>query len=99
KNIIEDRYSFEKGDRSLLGAREPSGFRKHIIETQQPLVINEDMEGKSKEYESYVSIGEQPKSAIFVPMITSGEVTGIISLQNLDHENAFSSSDLNLLVT
>ena len=99
KNQIEDRYAFEKGDRTLLGAREPLGFRKHIIDTQQVMVINEDMEGKSKEYESYVTIGEYPKSAVFVPMITNGEITGIISLQNLDHEHAFSPSDVNLLVT
>jgi len=99
KNLVEDRYAFEKGDRTLLGAREPLGFRKHIIETQQVMLINEDMDGKSKEFESYVAIGEQPKSAVFVPMITNGEITGIISLQNLDHEHAFSPSDVNLLVT
>src|SRR3569623_96188 len=50
KNEIEDRYAFEKGDRTLFGAREPLGFRKHIIDTQQVMVVNEDMEGKSKEY-------------------------------------------------
>src|SRR5664280_2444437 len=32
-------------------------------------------------------------------MITGGELTGIISLQNLDHEHAFSDSDVNLLTT
>jgi GAF domain-containing protein/CheY-like chemotaxis protein len=99
KNLIEDRYAFEKGDRTLLGAREPLGFRKHVIETRQLFLINEDMDGMSKEYESYVTIGEKPKSAVFVPMITGGEVTGIISLQNLDHENAFSESSVNLLTT
>ena len=36
-NLIEDRYSFEKGDRTLLGAREPKGFRKHVIETRKPI--------------------------------------------------------------
>ncbi|MEO6707607.1 MAG: GAF domain-containing protein, partial [Ginsengibacter sp.] len=99
KNLIEDRYAFEKGDRTLLGAREPLGFRKHVIETRQLFLINEDMSGKSKEYESYVTIGEQPKSALFVPMITGGDVTGVISLQNLDHEHAFSDSAVNLLTT
>jgi GAF domain-containing protein/CheY-like chemotaxis protein len=99
KNLIEDRYAFEKGDRTLLGAREPLGFRKHIIETKQLFLINEKMDEMSKKYESYVTIGEQPKSAVFVPMITGGEVTGIISLQNLDHEHAFSESSVNLLIT
>jgi GAF domain-containing protein/CheY-like chemotaxis protein len=99
KNLIEDRYAFEKGDRTLLGAREPLGFRKHVIETRQLFLVNENMDGMSKQYESYVTIGEQPKSAVFVPMITGGEVTGIISLQNLDHEQAFSESAVNLLTT
>jgi GAF domain-containing protein/CheY-like chemotaxis protein len=99
KNLIEDRYAFEKGDRTLLGQREPLGFRKHVIDSHQVFLINENMDVLSKQYESYVTIGEQPKSAVFVPMITGGEVTGIISLQNLDHEHAFSESSINLLVT
>jgi len=96
KNLIEDRYAFEKGDRTLLGQREPLGFRKHVIDSHQVFLINENMDAMSKQYESYVTIGEQPKSAVFVPMITGGEVTGIISLQNLDHEHAFSDSSINL---
>jgi GAF domain-containing protein len=32
-------------------------------------------------------------------MIAGGDVTGVISLQNLDKENAFSDSDVNLLTT
>jgi GAF domain-containing protein/CheY-like chemotaxis protein/ligand-binding sensor domain-containing protein len=99
KNLIEDRYAFEKGDRTLLGEREPLGFRKHVIHTRQVFLINEKLDEISKQYESYVTIGEQPKSALFVPMITGGEVTGIISLQNLDHEHAFSDSAVNLLTT
>ncbi len=98
-NRIEDKYAFEKGDRTLLGKRKPLGFRKHVIETRQVFVINEGMSDKSKEYDSYVTIGEQPKSAVFVPMITGGELTGVISLQNLDHEHAFSEADINLLIT
>ena len=99
KNLIEDRYAFEKGDRTLIGTREPLGFRKHVIDNHQVFLVNENMDEMSKKYESYVTIGEQPKSAVFVPMINSGEVTGIISLQNLDHENAFSESSVNLLMT
>ena len=99
KNLIEDRYAFEKGDRTLLGPREPHGFRKYVIQTRQVFLINEDLDKVSREFDSYVLIGEQPKSAVFVPMIAGGELTGIISLQNLDHENAFSESAVNLLTT
>ncbi|MBS3914295.1 MAG: hypothetical protein KG003_07330, partial [Bacteroidetes bacterium] len=38
-NLIEDRYSYEKGDRTLVGPRAPKGFRKHIIDNGQPLII------------------------------------------------------------
>jgi K+-sensing histidine kinase KdpD/CheY-like chemotaxis protein len=98
-NLIEDRYSYEKGDRTLVGPREPSGFRKHIIQTKQLLLHNENVEKAMEEFGNKIVIGEMPKSQIYVPMMAAGEVTGIISLQNLDHEHAFSDSDVNLLTT
>lgn len=99
KNVIEDRYSFEKGDRTLLGPREPKGFRKHVIDSSQMLVINKDMEKVRSAYDNTVVVGEAAKSLVLVPMISAGEVTGVISLQNLDQENAFSDSDISLLNT
>ena len=30
-NLLQDRYSYEKGDRTLVGTWEPYGFRKHIV--------------------------------------------------------------------
>jgi K+-sensing histidine kinase KdpD/CheY-like chemotaxis protein len=98
-NMIEDRYAYEKGDRSLIGAREPKGFRKHVLESKQPLFINRDYEKTAVKYNNDVIFGEVPKSVAFVPLLATGEVKGIISLQNLDHENAFSESDHSLLMT
>lgn len=98
-NLIEDRYSYEKGDRTLVGPREPSGFRKHVIQSKQLLLNNENVEQAIKDFDNKIIIGEPPKSQIYVPMMAAGEVTGIISLQNLDHEQAFSDSDVNLLTT
>jgi GAF domain-containing protein/CheY-like chemotaxis protein len=99
KNLIEDRYAYEKGDRTLLGPREPNGFRKHVINSRQVLLINQDMERHMQEYDNAVLIGDIPKSNLFVPLILRGEVNGIISLQNTDQENAFSDSDVSLLTT
>lgn len=98
-NQIEDRYTYEKGDRTLLGPRPLKGFRKHVIETGKQLVINTDMEKKMLDLDNVVMIGEPSKSVVFVPMIASGEVTGVISVQNIDEENAFSASDVRLLAT
>ena len=50
-------------------------------------------------YDNPVVQGLQPKSAIFVPMIVGDEAMGVISLQNIDRENAFSEADLRLLTT
>src|SRR5688572_15434677 len=98
-NLVEDRYAFEKGDRTLLGPRIPKGFRKHVIQTRHLLMHNEDVPQKMKEFDNEILIGEVPKSQMYVPMITGDEVKGIISLQNLDHEHAFSNSDVSLLTT
>ncbi|HSK12554.1 MAG TPA: GAF domain-containing protein, partial [Phnomibacter sp.] len=99
KDLIEDKYAYEKGDLTLLGAREPRGFRKHIIHSGETMVINADWEHVARQYGNDVLIGEQPKSMVLVPLISSGQVSGIISLQNLDHDHAFSDSDIRLINT
>ncbi|TAL41981.1 MAG: GAF domain-containing protein, partial [Chitinophagaceae bacterium] len=98
-NQIEDRYSYEKGDRTLVGPREPKGFRKHVIQSRQLLLHNENVEQAMRDFDNEILIGEMPKSQVYVPMIAGGEVKGIISLQNLDHEHAFSDSDVSLITT
>src|SRR5207248_4393018 len=39
------------------------------------------------------------KSALFVPLVTGGRATGVIALENIDREHAFSDSDQQLLET
>jgi signal transduction histidine kinase/CheY-like chemotaxis protein/nitrate/nitrite-specific signal transduction histidine kinase len=98
-NEIADQYTFEKGDRSLLGPRPLKGFRRYVVNTAKPLLINSNAVEERKKYDQTVLIGEAAKSLVFVPMIAGNEVTGIISLQNLDKENAFTDYDVNLLTT
>jgi len=99
-NLIHFPYIIE---RSVRFPDEPLpliGFRKHVIETCQPLLINQDIIGAAAKYGNPLSIqGEVPKSNLFVPMLVGGEAKGVISLQNLDRENAFSDSDVRLLTT
>ncbi|MBC7536288.1 MAG: GAF domain-containing protein, partial [Ferruginibacter sp.] len=98
-NQIEDKYAFEKGDRTLLKPRQPKGFRKHVIDTKELLMVNENVEKVSREYDNELLIGEMPKSMVLVPMIVGEEVKGIISLQHMDKEHAFTEADVNLLTT
>jgi K+-sensing histidine kinase KdpD/CheY-like chemotaxis protein len=96
---IEDRYAYEKGDRTLLGERDPTGFRKQLIEKARTIVINKDFDKLSVEIGNKVLIGDHPKSFILVPLTSANMVNGMISIQNLDKENAFSETDVNLITT
>jgi PAS domain S-box-containing protein len=99
-DLLYDRYLFERGSRILPHEPLPSfGFRKHVIETRQPLLINRDAVRLSEEYGSPPIFGALTKSKFFVPMIVGDQVIGVISLQNLDREDAFSDSDVRLLQT
>jgi sigma-B regulation protein RsbU (phosphoserine phosphatase) len=63
--------------------------------------INRNFLGRMRRIEpSYrVPIGDVPKSVLSVPLRLQGEIRGVISLQNVDRENAFSASDVRLLET
>src|SRR5690606_10351950 len=98
-NLLEDRYAYEKGDRTLVGTWEPSGFREMVIKTGQLLLINEELEERSLQFKSSVIHGSLPKSVVFVPLKNDNEVKGMISLQDLDKEHAFTENDVNLLTT
>src|SRR5206468_3589520 len=43
--------------------------------------------------------GELSMSALWVPLVVGDAVSGVISLQNIDREDAFSESDVELLTT
>ena len=76
------------------------GFRKHVLETGEPLLVNEDVAAAAELYGNPTAIaGEAPKSVLFVPLLTGGRPSGVVSLQNVDREHAFSDSDQQLLVT
>jgi signal transduction histidine kinase/CheY-like chemotaxis protein len=98
-NLISMPYSFEKGDRSVISPREPYGFRLHVINSREPLLINQDFEQLAIQYNNPLLTGDWPKSALFVPLLVDGNVKGIISIQNLERENAFSPSDVRILKT
>src|SRR5205814_1285188 len=46
-----------------------------------------------------VIAGDGAKSVLFVPLVSGGKATGVISLQNVDREHAFGASDQQLLET
>jgi GAF domain-containing protein/CheY-like chemotaxis protein/HPt (histidine-containing phosphotransfer) domain-containing protein len=99
-NLVHFAYTIERGVRFHDDPIQLVGFRRVAIETLEPVAINEDIARLSTAAgQPYVISGEPPKSAVFVPLAVGGRATGVISLQNLDRENAFSESDVRLLTT
>jgi GAF domain-containing protein/DNA-binding response OmpR family regulator/anti-sigma regulatory factor (Ser/Thr protein kinase) len=98
-NLISMPYSYERGDRSVISPREPYGFRHKVIQTGELLLINRDFNKIASQYNNPLLIGDWPKSALFIPLLVNGRVKGVISIQDLDRENAYSASDVRLLQT
>src|SRR5581483_9233382 len=93
-------YAIEKGERFQLKARPLDKLRQALIETKQKILVNENFEDAYRRFGMRVLPGtEFPKSALFVPLIIGEKVTGYVSLQNVDKENAFSDSNVRLLET
>ena len=100
-NEMRHRYICERGERLYFNQAVPlDGFRKQVVETRQPLLISRDYLKLAEDLgETPASAGEAPKSLLFAPMIVGRQVTGILSLQNLDREDAFREPDIKLLST
>jgi GAF domain-containing protein/CheY-like chemotaxis protein len=98
--LITFAYTIEKGVRFHDEPIEVFGFRRIVLENREPIVVNEDLERVSTEAgQPFVISGEQPKSCVFVPLFVGDRATGVISLQNIDREHAFSDADVRLLTT
>ncbi|HCB01971.1 MAG TPA: hypothetical protein DEP19_06275, partial [Anaerolineae bacterium] len=93
------RYAVEKGERLTIQPSQPIGFSKYIIETRRMTLINTGLAERRKALGGAVAAGQPAKSYLGVPLLINNEVRGVISLQNVDHENAFSESDVRLLQT
>lgn len=100
EQILHFPYTIERGVRFPDDPTPLVGYRKHVMETGEPLLLAGDMETARRKYGNpAVRQGEPPKCCLFVPLIFEGKRRGVISLQNLDRENAFVESDITLLTT
>jgi signal transduction histidine kinase len=96
------RYSFENGQRYYTSELFPyNKLTEHLITTKKPLVINQNFTEAIARFEMVNIAGtqEQVKSIVYIPIMAGEDVKGFISLPNIERENAFSESDVNLLST
>jgi len=99
--LIHFPYSRERGQRiNILPAEYKTGVQWHVIETRQPLLINENLEEETAKLGSFTLPGtETEKSGLYVPLTSGIEAIGMVALTNLEREHAFCAADLRLLTT
>jgi len=100
-DTVEHRYAVEYDERVYsLGIHPPGGFRSQIIRTRKPFMLNTDVADEAARLGQPTLPGTiTPKSWLGVPIIINAQVVGILSVQNLEKENAFNESDIRLLET
>ncbi|MCB9110069.1 MAG: GAF domain-containing protein [Anaerolineales bacterium] len=95
-------YLLERGQRLDVPDAPPSPMMWHIINTKKPILINENFK------EQLADLGLKPNtlpgtkptlSLLRMPILLDGEVKGVIGLDNVDREHAFSETDVRLLIT
>jgi PAS domain S-box-containing protein len=74
------------------------GSKSEVIRTRKPLIVNDLQPRQTKMNTSFLvgTQGHAPQSGIYAPMITKGEILGVIQVQSYKI-NRFSPSDAELL--
>ena len=78
------------------------GLTAAIFQSGQPLLINQNYDQRFAELGgTRIAIPENkyPQAWLGVPMLAGNEIIGVISVQNFEHENAFTEADVRLLTT
>ena len=75
-----------------------TGMTSRILQTGEPLLINEDIGGRSAQL-NITRSGAEAKSYLGVPIPVGSDVIGVLSVQSTEEEGRFSDADLRLLTT
>ncbi len=99
-NKVFHHYAIERGQHLHIQGWQPvDSSRAEIIRTRKPFMIqlNEIIKVVNAGKMKVVPGTELPKTWLGVPMLIGNTAWGVVSLQNLDKENAFTQSDIHLL--
>ncbi len=99
-NLVHYLYEYEHGKRLQIEPQPPSALWSYVERTRAPLVINQNAAAVVTEMGGTIVPGtESAQAVVNVPILASDRVIGSISLENYEHENAYSESDVRLLST
>ncbi|MEZ4922818.1 MAG: GAF domain-containing protein [Crocinitomicaceae bacterium] len=102
KNEIEYKYEFESGKRDPIisvSMDDRDNYSVWCVENKKEILINDN----HTEFQKYVKeikvpSGEMPSSLIFYPMISDGEVQGVITVQSFK-KNAYNKYHVAMVKT
>ncbi|WP_373715573.1 GAF domain-containing protein, partial [Roseateles sp.] len=92
-------YYTSRGVQQTMAPYPLRGFARQVMETGQPLLLNEGVAEAMKAAVTLALSDRCPQSLLFVPLCTEGRVTGLLSLIDFEREHAIRRSDLSLLET
>jgi PAS domain S-box-containing protein len=96
---IEFPYFMEAGGAVAVAPRPlGQGISSVVIQTRQPLLIRRNAEQRLAELGALTQ-GAPARSWLGVPITAGEQVLGVISVQDLEHEEAFTEADARLLAT
>lgn len=72
------------------------GLTSTIINTRKPLLLAKDTENRARELGA-LHVGKLAKSWLGVPLIIGDEILGVMTIQDIERENAFFDDDVSLL--
>ena len=98
QKTIEYPYALEKGKRFYFETDHYAGktyevWSDQILLSREAIIVEENAKEYAESYGLEIQPGTaDPKTMVYIPMIVGDKVTGITSLQDIDHEHAFSPS-------
>ncbi|MGD2077595.1 MAG: GAF domain-containing protein, partial [Chloroflexota bacterium] len=96
--LVTTPYDFEHGRRLDIPDLPISGLNQIVIESRQPLVINNPEEATTLGLQVMPGT-DMAKSMAAVPILLGNQSTGLVKIENHEHEDAFAPSDVRLMQT
>ena len=99
QGLNEYVYVIEDGERHTVEFRPINPFFERFIEEGQPQIVNSGLDNLRAKGDTETVAGRPTRSFMNAPLKRGDLITGYVSVQNVEHENAFSEGDLRLLTT
>jgi GAF domain-containing protein len=98
-NTIEVPYIYDGGETTSVESYPMGeGLTSYIIKTGKSLLLTKDVEDEALKLGTRI-MGAVARSWMGIPLAIGGRVVGAMILQDMSHEERFSTADLNLMST